>query len=408
VNILFLTLAYPITGQNLYTDIVDELINQGNTVTVCTQDETRVFGSISFSYRGKVCILSIPTGAITQTTTIRKGINTLLLEYRFLKKISQFNFISLDLLIYSTPPITFQKVVTRLKSKYNCINYLLLRDIFPQNAVDLKMIKKNSLVYSYFRHKEKNLYKNSDIIGCLSPANVRCLLDNNPELGNKKVRIAPNCIFPLKEIINSNKEETLSKYNIPFKRIHFIYGGNLGKPQGIDFIIKCVDELKYDNAIFITIVGNGTEYNKLSKFLMDNKISNVALIDFLPKNRYLELLACMDIGLIFLDSRFTIPNFPSRMLDYMNFSLPIVACTDSICDIKQEICDQGAGFWCRSDDIEAFKQIIEIIKRNKDICIEMGEKSRKLLINKYSTVHVVEDILHEINNLKNLTKHNDL
>jgi glycosyltransferase involved in cell wall biosynthesis len=396
MNILFLTLAYPASGNNLYSDMVDELINQGHFVTVCIQDETRCSGPLLISYRRNISIIKIPTGKITKTTFFKKGLNTLLLEYRFLRKFSQFEFTSLDVLLYSTPPITFQKVIYKFKKKYNCINYLLLKDIFPQNAVDLGIIKKNSLLYIYFRYKEEKLYYYSDIIGCMSPGNVKYLTENNYELlKNKIINVTPNCIIPNKKEIIFNKHETLKRYDIPSKPIKLIYGGNIGIPQGICFIIKCIHIIKnYDN-IYFTIVGNGTEFYKL-KNSIDRSITNVRFFDSLVKDKYLELLACMDIGLVFLDGNFTIPNFPSRILDYMNYSLPIIACTDIVCDVKQEICDQGAGFWCKSDDIERFRDILEKIINNKDILIDMGKKSFELLNEKYSVKKVVANMLLEI------------
>jgi glycosyltransferase involved in cell wall biosynthesis len=396
VHILFLTLAYPVSGNNLYSDMVDELANQGHFVTVCVQDETRSSGQLLISFRRNICILSIPTGKITKTTILTKGINTLLLEYRFLKKLSKFEFTSLDILLYSTPPITFQKVIVKLKKKYNCVNYLLLKDIFPQNAIDLGMIKKNSLLHIFFRYKEKMLYQYSDIIGCMSPGNVKYLIEKNHGI-NKKINITPNCISPQETVISLDKKAILGIYNIPPESIHLIYGGNIGKPQGIDFIIKCIHIIKNYRNIFLTIVGNGTEFSRLKKSI-DKSISNVKLLDSLPKDKYLELLACMDIGLIFLDNRFTIPNFPSRILDYMDYSLPIIACTDIVCDVKQEICDQGAGFWCQSDNIDKFKDILEIVINSKDILIDMRYKSHELLLKKYSIKTVVAYMLHEINN----------
>jgi len=398
MHILFMTLAYPLTGNNMFSDIVDELTNQGHFVTVCVHGENKNSGPFAVSYRKNICIISIPTGRITKTSIIKKGINTLLLEYRFLKKLSQIEFSSLDVLLYSTPPITFQKVIVRLKKKYNCISYLLLRDIFPQNAVDLRMIRKNTLLHKFFRQKEKKLYQYSDIIGCLSPANVKFIIENN-KLLNKEIIVTPNCILP-KEIAGSpDKKGILEKYSIPFGTINLIYGGNIGKPQGIDFIIKCVQIIKNYNNVVLTIIGNGTEFNRLQKSI-EKTITNVILLDFLPRDAYHELLACMDIGLVFLDNRFTIPNFPSRLLDYMDFSMPIIACTDIACDVKQEICDQGAGFWCRSDDAEGFKNILDKIVNNKGILTGMGKKSRELLIEKYSVKNVIENMLHKIENIK--------
>jgi len=399
MHILFLTLAYPLSGNNIYTDMVDELVAQGHFVTICVQDEARNSGSFNILFRRNICIITIPTGKITKTSLPQKGINTLLLESRFMRMFSQFQFKSVDILLYSTPPITFQKIIVRLKKQYNCVNYLLLKDIFPQNAVDLGIIKENSLLHKYLRRKEKKLYQYSDIIGCMSPANKKYLVENNYELKNKKINVTPNCVCPKNVESSLDKIRILKTYNIPIEAIHLIYGGNIGKPQGINFIIECLHIVKkYDN-IFLTIVGDGTEFNRLRQSIDDSDL-NIRLLDSLPSDAYRELLENMDIGLVFLDNRFTIPNFPSRILDYMNYSKPVIACTDIACDVKEEICDKGAGFWCRSDDAEKFKDILEKIN-NKESLINMGKISNNLLHEKYSVQTVVAKILQEVKDIKN-------
>jgi len=404
MHILFLTLAYPLSGKNIYTDMIDELVNQGHFVSICVQDETKNSGPFLVLYRRNICIFSIPTGKITKTSVFVKGINTLLLEYRFLRVLSRFNFKFVDVLLYSTPPITFQKIIPWLKKRYNCVSYLLLKDIFPQNAVDLGMIKSNGFLHRFFRNKERKLYHASDIIGCMSPGNVKYLLGNNCELAasQKKVNVTPNCILSTDDKKNANKKLVLEKYNIPDDVILLIYGGNIGKPQGINFLIECIKIIKTYSKVFLFVVGNGTEFAKVKQAMATNTISNVKLLDFLPNETYYELLECMDAGLVFLDNRFTIPNFPSRILDYMNYSKPIIACTDIVSDIKQEICDQGAGLWCRSNDVEGFKEILETIINDIELLINMGKKSREILLKKYSVKTVVAKILSEIKDTKKL------
>ena len=100
-----------------------------------------------------------------------------------------------DLITYSTPPITLTNVVKYLKKKNpKAVSYLQLKDIFPQNAVDIGMFGEKSVFNWYFRRKEKALYKASDFIGCMSPANVEYVLEHNPEVAPEKVEIAPNTI----------------------------------------------------------------------------------------------------------------------------------------------------------------------------------------------------------------------
>ena len=86
-------------------------------------------------------------------------------------------------------------MVRYLKNKNpKAISYLQLKDIFPQNAVDMGMFGEKGVFNWYFRNKEKALYKASDFIGCMSPANVKFVLEHNPEIDAKRVEVAPNSI----------------------------------------------------------------------------------------------------------------------------------------------------------------------------------------------------------------------
>jgi hypothetical protein len=61
------------------------------------------------------------------------------------------------------------------------------------------------------------------------------------------------------------------------------------------------------------------------------------LIAGLPKNDYDKLLAACDVGLIFLNKNFTIPNYPSRLLSYLEMKIPVIAATDPNSDIGLDI-----------------------------------------------------------------------
>lgn len=70
------------------------------------------------------------------------------------------------------------------------------------------------------------------------------------------------------------------------------------------------------------IVGSGTEFSKVQTWFTTNTPGNALLLAGLPKNEYDQLIQSCDVGLIFLDRRFTIPNFPSRMLSYLEYKMP--------------------------------------------------------------------------------------
>jgi glycosyltransferase involved in cell wall biosynthesis len=332
---------------------------------------------------------------------IEKGISILTLESKLKKSIKKFTrHTKFDLILYTTPPITFHKVVKYVKKRDNSKTYLLLKDIFPQNAVDLGILGKKGIkgfIYKYFRGKEKRLYNVSDNIGCLSPANIEFLLKHNPKMINKPLEVCPNSIEPL-EMIPIDKVSLKKKFDIPESSVAFIYGGNLGRPQDIDFVVKCLEKnINLDNRHFI-ICGTGTDYYKLDEFFKKAKPRNMRLINGLAKAEYDQLVSACDVGLIFLDHRFTIPNFPSRLLSYMENSMPTLACTDANTDVGRIIESGSFGWWCESNNQEVFYEKVNYICENKKKLEEFGDNARKYLENNYTSDQTYQIIMKHFKN----------
>jgi glycosyltransferase involved in cell wall biosynthesis len=286
------------------------------------------------------------------------------IERQYLNAINRFFANThFDLILYSTPPITLAGVVRSLKKRNRATTYLMLKDIFPQNAVDLDMMQTRGLkglLYKYFRRKEKKLYAISDYIGCMSPANVSYVLKHNPEVPSETVHICPNSIEPQDVAITEEERNTMrDKYGIPRDKVVFVYGGNLGKPQGIPFIADCLRSQQDNAQAFFLIVGDGTEYARLEQLVQDVSPKNVKVMQRLPKDDYDRMVSACDVGMIFLDHRFTIPNFPSRLLSYMQAGLPVLACTDPNTDVGEVITEGGFGWWCESNDVRSFGRLVD-------------------------------------------------
>lgn len=389
MNILFLTLLdfNFINERNIYTDLLREFIKHDHTIYAITPVERRKQQETRLLSDGKATILKLRIGNTQKTNIIEKGISTLNIEPQFIRGIKKyFADVKFDLILYTTPPITFCRAIEYVKKRDNAKTYLMLKDIFPQNAVDIGMLTKKGwkgILYRYFRNKEKKLYQISDYIGCMSQANVDYILQHNPDVMSDKVEICPNSIEVVdKSIDEKTRTDIRNKYDIPLDKKVFVYGGNLGKPQGIDFLIECLKSQKENRKVFFLIVGDGTEYKKISNYVIEEQPQNVKLMKRLPKEDYDTMVAACDIGMIFLDHRFTIPNFPSRLLSYMQAKIPVLACTDTNTDIGKVIEDGGFGWWCESREISDFdKQIDKILKADINI---VCENEYEYLIQNYS------------------------
>lgn len=408
MNVLFLTMTrfVSVEAHGIYTDLMRKFRNEGHHVYVVTPHERRMGEPTRLDEREGVHVLGVKTLNVQKTNVIEKGIGQVSIESLYKHAISRYlKGVSFDLILYSTPPITFPKVIAYCK-KHNpkAKTYLLLKDIFPQNAVDLGMMSKNGVkrfLYNFFRSKEKKLYALSDFIGCMSPANVRYVLEHNPEVNQGKVEVAPNSY----EVPSSNSQVTQEmrtrireKYGLPLDKPIFIYGGNLGKPQGIPFLIDCLDANRNREDCHFVVVGNGTEYGKLDAWCKNTHPKSVSVFAHLPKDDYDQLVSSCNVGLIFLDYRFTIPNYPSRLLPYLMEKKPIIASTDTASDVGTIAEQNGYGFWCPSNDVAAFSACVD--KMLQSDLQQMGENGWQFFLNNYTVENTYDAIAKyfDINN----------
>lgn len=398
MNVLFLTLLAfdSIQERTLYTDLLREFVKNGHHVYAISPVEKRQNQETHLIEEENATILRLQIGNTQKTNIIEKGISTVMIEPTFKKAIREyFSNVKFDLVLYSTPPITLVSAVEYVKKRDGAKTYLLLKDIFPQNAVDIGIMSKTGvkgLLYNHFRRQEKKLYAISDRIGCMSQANVDYVIKHNREVNHSIVEVCPNSVEVIDKSVDSEaRKQIREKYGIPLNKKVFVYGGNLGKPQGIPFLIECLRKCRSITDAYFLIVGDGTEYGVMESYVEQDKPVNVKLMKRLPKEDYDTMVGACDVGLIFLDHRFTIPNFPSRLLAYMQAKLAVLACTDPNTDIGKVIVDGGFGWWCDSNNVEEVHRIVNtaIISNIR----AMGEKGYELLQNQYSVEQAYKIVL---------------
>lgn len=386
MNILFLTIAdiKEIETSSLYKDLLRKFVKEGHNMYIVSPAERRAHEKTRILESMGAKILKVKSLNITRTNVLEKGIATILIEHQYYRAINEYwGEVKFDLVLYSTPPITFNKVIRKIKKKYNAKSYLMLKDIFPQNAVDMGMMKKDSWIYNYFRKTEKKLYNISDFIGCMTPANINYVLNHNPEVQPSKFEICPNSIDIEANYFVTDKIVVRKEFGLPLTDIIFVYGGNLGKPQGIDFLLEVLKSNKNRDGVYFLIVGRGTEYSKIDNWIIESQTKNVKLLPFVPKEKYNYLISAGDIGLVFLHKNFTIPNFPTRIMGYLLHKMPILSATDIHTDAGKLIEENNCGFWVESGDLKAFNNKLEYIISHKEQIQVMGNNGYNYLISNY-------------------------
>lgn len=396
MRILFLGLALGNLNDpaNLYAELILEFDKNGHdiiAVAPCLEDDPK-----GLHLEKGIKVIRVPTLNLFDIGKYAKGVANLLLPLQYKSALKKSGLdLHFDLILMPTPPITLIDVVTWLKNKYSSKFYLILRDIFPQNAVDLKMMNKKSFIYSYFRKKEELLYRTSDKIGCMSEGNIAYVKRFNPTVSAKKLHLLPNwrTLDPL-----SPSESTLRlKKQSGFEdKFIIMFGGNIGKPQKLENIIHLAKECSDIKDIIFYIVGWGSEKEKFEKLVKMEKVDNIIIGETFSRTAFFEFLQIADIGLISLSEDFTIPNIPSKALVYFNAKIPILASIDLQTDFGSILEKTQSGLWAEAGNTKELKEKLMLLYENKALRSQMGSNGYSYLKKHLSPSQAYSTIINNI------------
>lgn len=201
------------------------------------------------------------------------------------------------------------------------------------------------------------------------------------------MEILPNTVTLLPEAGTAPDRSLRTRNQIPEDQLVVLWGGNMGKPQDMPFVLAIVEANRERAGIHFVLAGDGTERGWVAQRLQDKGLKNVTLLRSLPRAEDLALAKVCDIGLITLDARFTIPNFPSKVLAYMEASLPVLAALDSATDLGQMLRDADAGLWSPAGDPAAFQRNLEQLAADRELRVQMGVNGRRYLETHFTSSH---------------------
>lgn len=374
---LMINFQDPKLNPYMYTELAQEILGRGHNVYVIALLERKSGLETSYKKEYGLNVLRLKCGDMFNVSLLAKGITTVSVPYMFRRAIKRyFGGVKFDLVIYPTPPITLCQTVRFLKKRDGCGTYLILRDIFPQNGVDLGIIR-SKLLYLYFRLKEKKLYGISDHIGCMSERNVEYIALHN-KIDKNKLELLYNWAKLSDDESGPDRICYRRKYALENKIIA-LFGGNIGPAQEMGFLLSLIELYRDRDDIVFLIVGDGTEKETVLRTIEEKRLTNAIMKDRLPSREFDRLARECDIGLINLDRRFTIPNIPSKVLSYFKASIPVLASVDRSTDFGRLLDDAGAGLWSITGDLESYRQNFETLVSNAGLRREMGLNGRRFL-----------------------------
>lgn len=385
----------------LTKDISDEFYKQGHNIKVVTMLEKKYKKETQLKFENGYPVLRVKTGNYFDSVgKLEKGITALTMPRSLEKEIKKyFKNENIDLIYTHTPFMSNAKLIKNLKKYFKCKACLHLWDIFPQNAKDLNLLS-NKIILKYFEIQEQKMYEAFDYIGCMSDGNLEYMKVRDKNIKLDKYFILKNWA-QIKEQLIFDKNLIREKYGYSIDDFIAIFGGNMGKPQKLENILELAKKSLEDKNIKFLFIGKGTERKRLENKVKNEKISNVKFLDYIPREDYELVTASCDIGLVSLDERFTVPNFPSKTTDYFKLELPILASLDS-CAVKDygkflqnEV--KGGLFSLAGNIDELYSQLLKL-KDNSELKIELGKNGREYYENELGVNKAYETIMKQIKN----------
>jgi glycosyltransferase involved in cell wall biosynthesis len=362
MHILIISDAYPPMRTSCATQIYDlaqAFIEQSHQVSIVIPSHSQkksveisnADGPTVYSVR---CFKTKDVGYARRT--LAEFINPFIIGFH-LKRNSNFIGQKIDGIAWYSPTIFWGPIVKQLKRQFACKAYLILRDIFPDWAKDLGLIK-SDLVFNFLKQIERFQYKQADCIGVQSPNNISYLQKNN-----KQIAAPIEVLWNWMGITNSKKSSIVISDGPLKGRNIFVYSGNLGIAQGIDCLIDLVRQLKDNKDIGFIFVGRGSEKPRFEEAVKKFNIQNVLIYDEIPPEEICGLYEQCDFGLLTLDSRHQTHNIPGKFLSYMQAKLPVFSIINPGNDLEIIIKERQLGVsLVKHNSINLKTQVLDLVQ----------------------------------------------
>lgn len=355
------------------SELAQELKREGYEVTVfttsagiaapCVHDETGVM------------VVRVPTGKSRGIGLVRRAVNEMFMSLALWRGTRRCGVPvnDFDGIVWYSPTIFLAPFVAWLKRKSNARSYLILRDIFPQWALDAGVMQRGPAYY-FFKVWERFQYLTADVIGVQSPANLEYFA-RAPRRPRQRIEVLYNWIDLAR--VEPPETDLLQRYRIADRKV-LVYGGNMGVAQDMDNLMRLAERIRHADDIALLLVGAGSEVSRMKAAIDDRHLKNVVLADEIDPEAFRSVLRRCHAGIITLDRRLTTHNIPGKLLAYLEAGLPVIASVNPGNDLLTIIQASNVGLGFVNGDDDAFAEAAVSLVRNPERCAEMSERSRAL------------------------------
>lgn len=369
-------------------DLSREFANQGHSITVILPSSD-IKENWQSELHDKVQVLRLKSPKTKDINYIRRTINEFRMPFEMRKNYNRSSFSNTkwDGVVWYSPSIFHGPFVRSLKKVSSCKSYLIIRDIFPDWAVDMGLMSKG-LPYLFFKSIANYQYKVADVIGVQTPGNLG-YFDLWRLKYDKKVEVLQNW---LADPANNESSIQVNKTRLSGRSI-CIYAGNMGIAQGMKILIELACKLQSEKKLGFLFVGRGSEVDGLKKLAIEYGLTNVLFFDEIDPDEIPDLYSQCSIGIVSLDQRHKSHNIPGKFLTYMQSGLPVLANVNPGNDLITIIKDEAVG---QVTSTRSADELAELAKKLlTDIELESGidKRCKNLFEREFAAESAVKQII---------------
>jgi len=255
--------------------------------------------------------------------------------------------------VWYAPSIFYGPLVSAIKKSSGCKSYLIIRDIFPEWAVDMGLMGRG-LPYRFFDAVARYQYSVADVIGVQTPGN-RQYFDPWLAQSGRQLEVLQNWLDKPAQVRCSIRVDETALAG----RKVFVYAGNMGVAQGMDILLDLAEQLRSRPDVGFLFVGRGSDAARLKAAAQARQLDNVLFFDEIDPDEIPDLYAQCDAGIVALDPRHKSHNIPGKFLTYMQSGLPVLANINAGNDLAEMIRDERVGQVCETNQVDELQQLTE-------------------------------------------------
>jgi glycosyltransferase involved in cell wall biosynthesis len=392
MKILFIACDYLPGSTRIATtmrpELARELVSRGHLVTVVTPDPDAE-SAFRISEMDGVTIWGFHSGPILDASRTRRAINEALLSRNAWKALRcEFNKHPHDFILFNSPSIFWGSLVNRLKKLWGVPSFLILRDIFPQWAIDNGLISAYSPITLFFRLFEWLNYRAADTIALQSPEGLRWFRQHKAE--SKHLEVVYNWAADDPAL----RGESRFRQELCLQdKVVFFYGGNIGVAQDMMNVLRLARRMLSEESAHFVLVGKGDEVELVKEAIGEYGLTNTTYLPPVLQDEFKRMLAEFDVGLFSLHRDHTTHNFPGKLLAYMVHAKPILGSINPGNDLRSVIDEAQAGLITINGDDEGLLSNALRLLYDPALRKRMGRNSEELLRKTFSVEAAANRIL---------------